>query len=294
MLLSMTGHGESRLQEQGLTIAVELRTINSRFIKVSIRSSDGYNSLEPQIEALLRNKIRRGTIQANVRIDRDRPLDDYQVNAAVLDRYRQQLDVLHRRWNVPGSVSLESLLLLPGVVNSDATVAADVADDWPVIGRAIEAAVANLDQMRTDEGQAMANDMRANCQAISACLQQIKERAPLVIDAYRKRLEDRVRKVLEEYQASLDPGDLVREVSLFAERSDISEEIVRLESHLGQFDAIMDVSESSGRKLEFLIQEMFRETNTIGSKSYDVEIARLVIDIKTAIERLREMIQNVE
>ena len=290
----MTGHGESRLQEQGLTIAIELRTINSRFIKVSIRSSDGYNSLEPQIEALLRNKIRRGTIQANLRIDRDRPLDDYQVNAAVLDRYRQQLDVLHRRWNVPGSVSLESLLLLPGVVNSDVTVAADVADDWPVIGRALEAAVANLDKMRADEGQAMANDMRANCQVIGGCLQQIKVRAPLVIEAYRKRLEERVGKVLEEYRVSLQPCDLVREVSLFAERSDISEEIVRLESHLEQFDAIMDVPESSGRKLEFLIQEMFRETNTIGSKSYDVEIARLVIDIKTAIERLREMIQNVE
>lgn len=294
MLLSMTGHGESRLQEQGLTIAVELRTINSRFIKVSIRSSDGYNSLEPQIETLLRNKIRRGTIQASVRIERDRPLEDYQVNAAVLDRYRQQLDALHRRWNVPGSVSLESLLLLPGVVNSDVIVRADVADDWPVIARALEAAVTNLDRMRTDEGQAMANDLRVNCRAMSVCLAQIRDRAPLVIDAYRKRLEDRVRKVLEEYQVSLEPGDLVREVSLFAERSDIAEEVVRLASHLEQFEAIMDVPESSGRKLEFLIQEMFRETNTIGSKSYDVEIARLVIEIKTAIERLREMIQNVE
>jgi uncharacterized protein (TIGR00255 family) len=290
----MTGHGESRLQEQGLIVAVELRTINSRFIKVSIRSSEGYNPLEPQIEGLLRNKIRRGTIQANVRIERERPLEDYQVNAAVLDRYRQQLDALHRRWNVPGSVSLESLLLLPGVVNSDAKVGADVADDWPVIARALDAAVANLDKMRTDEGQAMANDMRANCQVIAGCLQQIKERAPLVIEAYRKRLEERVSKVLEEYRVSLQPCDLVREVSLFAERSDISEEVVRLGSHLEQFDAIMELPESSGRKLEFLIQEMFRETNTIGSKSYDVEIARLVIDIKTAIERLREMIQNVE
>jgi uncharacterized protein (TIGR00255 family) len=140
----------------------------------------------------------------------------------------------------------------------------------------------------------MATDMRSNCQVMSNCLQQIKQRAPLVIDAYRKRLEERVGKVLEEYRVSLEPGDLVREVSLFAERSDISEEIVRLESHLVQFDAIMEVPDSSGRKLEFLIQEMFRETNTIGSKSYDVEIARLVIEIKTAIERLREMIQNVE
>ena len=116
MLLSMTGHGESRLQEQGLTVAVELRTINSRFVKVSIRTSEGYGSLDPQIEALLRNKVRRGTIQVNVRVGHEQPAGDYQVNVAVLDGYRQQLDALHQRWNMPGSVSLESLLLLPGVV----------------------------------------------------------------------------------------------------------------------------------------------------------------------------------
>jgi uncharacterized protein (TIGR00255 family) len=165
---------------------------------------------------------------------------------------------------------------------------------WPAVGAAIEAALENLDRMRAEEGRTMAADMRANCQATAAWLEQIRQRAPQTIETYRNKLAERVRRVLEEYQTSLDPADLVREVSLFAERSDISEEIVRLASHLEQFQTIMDLPESSGRKLEFLIQEMFRETNTIGSKSYDVEIARLVIEIKTAIERLREMIQNVE
>src|SRR5262249_48007238 len=137
-------------------------------------------------------------------------------------------------------------------------------------------------------------DLTANCRAIAAELKQIAVRAPSVIDAYRVRLEERVRSALEEHQLALNPADLVREVAIFAERSDISEEIVRLESHLQQFDKFMASSESAGRKLEFLTQEMLREVNTIGSKSTDVEIARHVIEIKASIERLREMIQNVE
>lgn len=290
----MTGHGEARVQQDELAVSVELRTINSRFVKISIRTNEGYNSLEPRIEGLLRDKVRRGTIQAGVRVARLRPLQDYQVSTYVLDRYRQQLQALRRQWNLPGDVSLESLLLLPGVVIAEADAQADASVDWPAVEEALLAALVNLEQMRAEEGRAMAADMRANCRVIAENLQQIKSRAPLVIETYRRRLADRVGKVLEEYQVTLNPADLVREVSLFAERSDISEEIVRLESHLEQFDTFMQLPESSGRKLEFLIQEMFRETNTIGSKSYDVDVARLVIEIKTAIERLREMIQNVE
>jgi uncharacterized protein (TIGR00255 family) len=152
----------------------------------------------------------------------------------------------------------------------------------------------NLSHMREEEGRAMATDLAANCRAIAGELDAIAERAPLMVETYRNRLEERLKKLLAEQSVTLEPADLIREVSIFAERSDISEEIVRLRSHLEQFDAIMGLAESSGRKLEFLIQEMFREVNTIGSKSTDVEIARHVIEIKTAIERLREMIQNVE
>lgn len=140
----------------------------------------------------------------------------------------------------------------------------------------------------------MAADLKTNCRAIAAELNLIAERAPQMVEAYRSRLEERLKKLLAEQDVTLSPADLIREISIFAERSDISEEIVRLRSHLEQFDTIMGLPESSGRKLEFLIQELFREINTIGSKSTDVEIARHVIEIKTAIERLREMIQNVE
>jgi uncharacterized protein (TIGR00255 family) len=290
----MTGHGESHVQRDGLGVTVELRTINSRFLKITTRASEGFGSLEPQIETTLRGRIRRGTLQAVVRVVREATADDYQVNVRVLDGYRRQLDALRRQWNLSGETSLESMLLLPGAVDTDLEARLDTEHSWPVVAEALEAAVENLDRMRAEEGRAMAADLRANCRAAGGWLEQIRRRAPLVIETYRNRLGDRIRKVLEEYQVTLEPGDLVREASLFAERSDISEEIVRLASHLEQFESIMELPESSGRKLEFLIQEMFREANTIGSKSYDVEIARLVIEIKTCIERLREMIQNVE
>ena len=148
--------------------------------------------------------------------------------------------------------------------------------------------------MRTQEGEAMAADLRANREQIATELTEIERRAPLVAEAYRTRLTDRLQKTLEQYQISLDPADLIKEISIFAERSDISEETVRLRSHLEQFNELLTAQESSGRKLEFLTQEMFRETNTIGSKANDVDISRHVIEIKAAIERIREMIQNVE
>jgi uncharacterized protein (TIGR00255 family) len=290
----MTGFGEARCQENGVTVAVELRTINSRYFKISYRSGEGYNSLEPQIEAAVREQIKRGTIQVTLRVDRPASPDAYRLNTAVLIAYWRQLNELPAQWNLPRSSTLEHLLALPGVVNEQPWEAAVAQEDWPLISRTLTAAMQNLSHMREEEGRAMAADLHANCRTIDAELEAIAERAPLMVEAYRTRLEDRIKKLLAEQSVTLEPADLIREISIFAERSDISEEIVRLRSHLEQFDTIMELPESSGRKLEFLIQEMFREVNTIGSKSTDVEIARHVIEIKTAIERLREMIQNVE
>lgn len=294
MLLSMTGFGEAQRQREGLAVSVEVRTINSRYLKISLRISDGYGALEPQIESVLRQKIRRGTIQASVRVDRKRSKDDYLVNAGVLTSYRRQIEAIQREWHESQQVRLESLLLLPGVVEENLVAAASAEEDWPMVREAVEAAIENMDRMRVDEGRAMAADLRSNCQAAATCLDEIARRAPLVVEAYRTRLEDRLRKVLAEFQVTLEPADIIKEVSLYSERSDISEEIVRLRSHFEQFDRMLEDPESSGRKIEFLTQEMFRETNTIGSKANDVEIARQVIEIKASIERIREMIQNIE
>ncbi len=186
------------------------------------------------------------------------------------------------RWPSSGAVGrdvpLEALLTLPGVVDDMCGVAADATADWPAIERTLQAALENLARMRCNEGQAMAADLTANCQSVAASLERIEKRAPLVVEDYRSRLFDRLKRTLAELEVTLDAADLIKEVGLFADRSDISEEIVRLRSHLEQFKATMELPESSGRKLDFLTQEMFRETNTIGSKANDVEIAREVIE----------------
>lgn len=295
----MTGFGEAHRQTDGLAVVVEVRTINNRYFKLTLKCGEGYSLLEPEIESVVRQQIRRGTVQVSLRVDRVRGSEDYQLNQAVLANYRRQLNELARQWQLTArdateAVPLASLLLLPGVVIENPTSPAEAEEEWPLVREALTAAMENLAQMRADEGRAMAADLRANCQAVAVELGAIEQRAPLVVEAYRGRLVERLQTALADFAVTLDPADLIKEVGIFAERSDISEEIVRLRSHLEQFDSIMELPESSGRKLEFLTQEMFRETNTIGSKANDVQISRHVIEIKAAIERVREMIQNVE
>jgi len=290
----MTGFGEARCQRDGLAVAVEVRTFNGRYLKVSVRTPEGYGSLESQIEAIVREQIRRATVQVNVRVDRAGSPEDYRLNTSVLEGYRQQLQGAQESWNVSQPVPLASLLLLPGVVCENLARNVDAAEVWPMVRDALETAMAEVDRMRAEEGRAMAADLTANCRVVLASLEEVERRAPLVVDGYRQRLAERLNKTLAELNMTLDPADVLREVGLFADRADISEEIVRLRSHVEQFQAIMESPESSGRKLEFLTQEMVREGNTIGSKANDVQIARHVIEIKAAIERIREMIQNVE
>ncbi len=295
MLQSMTGFGEAHFQQDGLAVAVEVRTINNRFFKLTVRAGEGYASLDALVEAVVRKAVHRGTIQVNIRVDRRCSPDDYRINVEVLERYRQQLVELGGKWRCQRvEPSLEALLPLPGVIDDSLAETVDAAADWPAIEGAMNAALQNLGRMRSDEGRAMAADLTANCRAIAESLGQIEQRAPLVVEDYRNRLLERLKRTLADLGAHLEPSDVIREVGLFTDRSDISEEIVRLRSHLDQFQQTMELPESSGRKLDFLTQEMFREANTIGSKANDVEIARHVIEIKTAVERIREMIQNIE
>lgn len=294
MLLSMTGHGEAQRQQDGVAVAVEVRTVNNRYLKTTFRTSEGYGALEPNIEAVVRRHIRRGTVQVNVRVDRQASPDDFKLNEVVLASYQQQLEAVRKKAGSTEPVQLDALLMLPGVIDEAACRQISAEADWPLVEQTLDEALQNLSLMRAEEGAAMAADLHANCEVIATELDRIEERAPLVVEAYRKRLTERLNKLLEEYEVSIEATDVVREVGIFADRGDISEEIVRLRSHLKQFDAIAAGEESNGRKLEFLIQEILRETNTIGSKASDAEIAGHVVEIKTAIERMREMIQNVE
>jgi uncharacterized protein (TIGR00255 family) len=291
----MTGHGEAHRHEGGVSVAIEVRTINNRYFKLSVRSSEGYSSLEPQIEAVVRESIRRGTVQINLRVDREPTEQDYRLNAAVLAGYLRQIEAIEGK--MPGQVDSQVraiVLTLPGVVSQPTAGWETIEAQWPMIESTLKEALGELGRMRADEGKAMAADLESNCRIIAEQITAVETRAPLVVEAYRTRILDRLNKLLAEVGGRIEPADIVREVGMFAERSDISEEIVRLRSHLEQFATVMAKEEMSGRKLEFLTQEMFRETNTIGSKANDAEIARHVIEIKTAIERMREMIQNVE
>jgi uncharacterized protein (TIGR00255 family) len=290
----MTGFGESHCVEGGLSVTVEVRTINSRHFKLSLRTAEGYGSLEPQIEAVVRKGIRRGTVLVSLRVDRARSPDDYRINLEVLNGYRRQLEEIRHGWPSVEPPPLGSPLLLPGIVDEDAAGRVNAGEGWPVVCRAVEAAVAELNRMRIEEGRAMETDLRANCAAVAASLIEVQRRAPQVREAYRARLEERLNRLLADVPVTMNSADVLKEVGLFAERSDISEEVVRLQSHLAQFETVLDDPEGSGRKLEFLTQEMFREANTVGSKANDVDISRQVIEIKAALERIREMIQNIE
>lgn len=294
MLLSMTGFGEAHRKDASMAVAAEVRTINSRYFKLVVRCGEGYSALEPLVEKVIREHIKRGTVQVSLRIDRARGSDDYTIDADVLSGYRRQLEQLYRNWNVTQPLDVESLLSLPGAINQEAAAGFDVEQGWPLVEATLRQAIEQMAAMRAKEGQSMAADLKANTTALAGELDAIEARAPLVAEGYRARLTERLTKTLAEYEISLQPADLIRELSIYAERSDISEEIVRLRSHLEQFATTLELDESSGRKLEFLTQEMFRETNTIGSKANDVQISRHVIEIKAAIERVREMIQNVE
>lgn len=293
MLMSMTGHGQAQHQADDWTIVADVRTVNARFFKLALRIPEGYVALEPRIDAFIRQHIRRGTVYVSLSIDRQVSPSDYRLNTVALESYRRQLAA----WlgEDEQRVAWQPLLALPGIVEGLVEHARDDEPIWREVEKVLTVVCQQVNAVRRQEGQAMADDLKNNCQAIRLQLQAIQERAPLVVDAYRTKLLERINKYLAEFDVAVSASDVVREVGLFAERADISEEMVRLRSHLDRFESLLaDGDESPGRKLEFVVQEMFREANTMGAKANDAEIAHRVVEIKTYIERMREMIQNIE
>lgn len=295
MLLSMTGYGDARHEADGVTVAVEIRSVNNRYLKVNIRGVESA-AIESKIEGLLRKHVRRGAVNVIVRFAREANAEDYSINLDVVDALEKQLRSLEGAGLTGRTrIDLATLLTLPGVVKAPSAGGGMSDEDWEQhVKPTVAAAIESLQQMRSAEGTAMAEDFVANSEALAERLEKIAERAPTIVAGYQTRLTDRINSLLKDFDVSVTGADVAREVGVFAERSDISEEVVRLRSHLEQFSKISDEKESAGRKLEFLIQEMLRETNTIGSKSNDSEIAVHVVEIKTHIERMREMVQNVE
>ena len=294
MLLSMTGYGEARWQSEQLSLSIELRALNNRYLKVSVRAPDPYHLLEAEFEKVIRRQVKRGTIQLQLRCERQSVVQDFRINAVALTSYVQQIRAITAQHGLASDALLAQVLALPGVVPEAGSLAFKLHDDWPLIEKVLLEALGQLNAMRQDEGRAMGQELLSFREVIAAHLEVIRNRAPQVATAFRDRLLERVRSLLKGVDVEIDRDDLIREVSIFAERSDIAEEVVRLATHLDHFQEIMKEEESPGRKLEFLTQEMFREANTIGSKASDVEISREVVEIKGALEKIRELIQNVE
>ena len=290
MLLSMTGFGEARIQDERWTVTAEFRTVNNRHLKFTSRISEPYGALEPEIERLIRESVRRGSIQLVLRVDRPRRPEDYRLNLVALKSYAEQL----RELQGDRPVDLGSLLALPGIVEEKRQTADDPQQDWPILSGLISEALAMLQKSRADEGRAMRAELLALGDAIRENLERVAERGPEIVVSFQKRLAERVQNLVRDQGIAIEAKDLLREVAIYAERADVAEEITRLRAHLDHYAQVIDEPESSGRKLEFVVQEMGRETNTIGSKANDVEISRSVVEMKGALEKIRELIQNVE
>ena len=286
----MTGFGEARSpQDAALSVSAEVRAVNNRHLKITAKITDPYGRLEPELEQLTKEYARRGTVQVSVRVERPRRSEDYRLNVVALAGYREQLEKLGG-----GPVDPAALLGLPGVVEDQKAPAPDVAQDWEAIAAVATEALKAFEAARAREGAAMGAELLALGRSIREALAKVADRAPLLVQAYQKRLTERVQALVQEHGVAIDPKDLIREVAILADRSDVSEELVRLRAHLDQYEEILDAPESGGRKLEFVVQEMGREVNTVGSKSNDVEISRIVVEIKGILERIRELVQNVE
>lgn len=292
MICSMTGYGEVQCSDGDVSYALELRTVNSRYLKFTIKLPDSLSIFEPQLEQLLRTRLTRGSVAFTLRV-RDASAEAAQeVNKAAVARYVQQLrEVLDEG---PARVDLATLLLLPGVCQPPPIDEARRTRQWEVLERLTGEALDRLIAMRGTEGRKLAEDLGRHCAAIRANLQAVAERAPQVLAEYHQRLCQRANELLADSRLQLVLDDVRREVALYAERCDINEEIARLRSHLDQFERDCNAREPVGRKLDFLAQEMLREANTLGSKANDAAIARHVIEIKGAIDRLKEQVQNVE
>ncbi|MCC6581575.1 MAG: YicC family protein [Phycisphaeraceae bacterium] len=293
----MTGFGDASTQMEGVHFTVELRTLNNRYFKAAIRLPDDIAGLEAELESLLRKRINRGTVTLCVKTRMGDDTATPRINDQALLSYLGHLETIRGKVGDQAvSIDLTALLALPGVLQptDDAVSALDRARRamTPLLDQACE----KLFAMRRQEGLALVEDFRKHIQAIRQRLVLITARAPHVIEEYHQRLRNRVNELLARAELTVIEQDLIREVAVFAERSDVSEELMRLEGHLTQFEQILadGEGEPAGRTLDFLAQELLREANTIASKSNDAQISRAIVEVKGAIDRIKEQVQNVE
>ncbi|HEY8552377.1 MAG TPA: YicC/YloC family endoribonuclease [Thermaerobacter sp.] len=288
---SMTGFGRAGAQSGRYRVAVEVRTVNHRFLDVTVRLAREFAAVEDRIRRLVAQHIERGRVDVSVRVDRlTSAVRAVHVDTELAHAYYEALKELRRSLRLPGSIDVDMLLDLPDILRVE-QAEDDLDALWALLEPALADALGQVVAMREAEGSVLTRDLEERAARVERQVEAIAGRAPAVVEAYHRRLQAR----LEEWGVqAVDPQRIAAEVALMAERSDISEECVRLRSHCRQFRALLAEGGPVGRRLEFLLQEMHREITTIGAKAGDLEIAGRVVDVKAELEKMREQVQNVE
>ncbi|MDD5063593.1 MAG: YicC family protein [Phycisphaerae bacterium] len=290
----MTGFGEAQGEINSVTYIVEIRTVNNRYLKNSLRLPETAAFLEEDIDKLLRKNLSRGMVSCVLRLKNAPANVLFDIDGTALRAYMEKLSRIASSVDTKSSIDIGGLLTLPGIVRPAMPDEEKAKQIKKEVLNIAQKAIDQLKQMRAAEGTALAAELGSHCKAIKQNLEQIRANSGTLLQEYQKKLRKRVDELLADAKLKLDKETLAREVAIFADRSDISEEIARLDSHLQQFAESCESDAQAGRRLDFISQEMLREANTIASKAYDTEVVRCVVDIKCWIDRIKEQVQNIE
>ena len=291
---SMTGYGEAEWKDAESVVRASVRSVNNKGFKVNLKLSEPLAAFETELENVVREQVNRGSLDVEIGCERVGGLPEYKVNAAAVISYYDHLREIQRQLGATGEVNLPALLVLPGSLEKipeDSRISAALRER--IVGT-LRAALEHLVAMRGKEGERLCMEIRKSHDQIVQLLARVEERAPKMVADYQERLRERVNSLLRGAEGTVSNADLCREVALFAERCDVTEEITRLRSHLQQLEEALRSSEAVGRKLEFITQEMFREANTMASKASDPEMLRWIVDLKQEVDKIREQVMNIE
>jgi uncharacterized protein (TIGR00255 family) len=292
MIRSMTGYGFADLERDGQRLSAEIRSVNHRFCEVSLRAPKLVAMFEDQIRQFIAERFSRGKFNLTITWSgAGETGDELKLNEPVADRYVALLEQLRKRYKIQSGLDIRTLATLPDVFTWEHSALSD-EETWGLVRTLVDKACDNMNAMKAREGLALAKDFEHRLSLVREQLDFVVERAPLRPGEAKERLMARLKPLLADVE--MDPARLAQEVSLLADRLDCTEECVRLSAHVDQFRSLIESPEMAGRKLNFLLQEMNREVNTIGSKANDIGIARAVIVMKEEIERIREQVQNAE
>lgn len=291
---SMTGFGRGAASGDGFAAGVEIKTVNNRYLDIHLRAPQELTFMEMDIRKRVNARLSRGRVDLNISFDRTGEAATYEINQAVIGAYVDALREIQHQFNLTGEIDVSAVARLPGALSSPRNELTDEMVSG--VNSAIDQALDNLELMRAVEGESLKSEMRNRLQRIQDTIPKIEAATFSLADAYQQRLQKRITELVSRGGPSLelDPGRLAQEVAYLADRSDISEELARLRSHVDQFREALESEEEVGKRLDFLLQELNREANTVLSKSTEISIKDAGLAIKAEVEKLREQVQNVE